>query len=131
MTGNELDNSALEGGLHRNLPDVNDRRLPIRIGDGVLCKSIRLSVEARELLDDIGADVAIFLLYLLRCLQAALWLSSIPEQRLDKICDVATGNWNRLDRRANDVSFSDWNDMGYTFPRVDYGASQGAVLHFR
>ena len=100
-----------------------------RLEDRVLRESCGITVETAELLDDIRAHVAMLLLDLLGCLEGRVGLAAVTEQGLDEVCDVATGDGDRLDRRADDVSFGNGDHMRNTVTRVDDSSGQRAVLH--
>ena len=89
--------------------------------DDVLGEAAPIAVEARELLDDVGADVAVFLLDLLGCLQGAVGLAPVSQQGLYKVGDVTAGDGDGLDGRANDVSLSDGDDVRDAVTGIDDG----------
>lgn len=108
---------------------VNGDLASAGLEDGVLGESCWIPVETAELLDDIRANVAVLLLDLLGSLEGRVGLAAVTEEGLDEVCDIATGDGDRLDRRADDVSLGDGDHMGDTVTRVDDSSGQRAVLH--
>lgn len=97
---------------------------------GVFGEAAGIGVEAVELLDNVGADVAELLLDALGSLQAGVGLASVTEQGLDEVGDVATGDWDGFDGRADNVTLGDGDDVGHTISGIDNGTGEGAVLGF-
>lgn len=94
----------------------------------MLDESTPVSVIPGELLDDIGAHVAVLLLDLLGCPKRGVWLPTVSEKRLHEVGDVSSSNRDRLDRGPDDVSFRDGDDMGHTITRIDDGSCEGPVV---
>ena len=95
--------------------------------DHVLGEAAAVAVEARELLDDVRAYIAVFLLDLLGGLQRAIRLSPVSQQGLYEIGDVTASDGNGLDGGADDVSFGDRDDVRDTITGIDNSAGQRAV----
>ena len=77
----------------------------------MLQKPIGLSVVARELLDNIGANVAVLFFDLLGRLQAAIWFKSLTEKALYEIRDISARNGNAFDRGPDDIAFCNRDDV--------------------
>lgn len=74
-----------------------------------------LRVVLSELLSDIGADVAVLLLDALSNLQRLRrgdGLTTLTVEGLNERRDITTSERDVLDRRSNDVTFSDGNNVG-------------------
>lgn len=111
------------------IADVNGNLASTGLEDGVLRESCGVAVETAELLDDIRADIAVRLLDLLGSLERGVRLTAVTQEGLDEVCNIATGDWDRLDRGTDDVSLGHGNDMGNTVTGVDDSSGQRAVLH--
>jgi len=83
-----------------------------------------LAVVLVELLDNVGANIAVQLLDALGDLTKSL---ALTEELLNKLGDAATGNGDVLDGRTNDVAFSDGDDVGHTITRVDDSTGESAL----
>lgn len=90
-----------------------------------------IAVVLGELLDDVGADVAVLLLDLLGRLERGVGLASVTEQRLHEIGDITTGDGDGLDGRADDIALCDGDDVGHTVTGVNDGTGERAVRDFR
>lgn len=55
---------------------------------------------------------------------------AVFDQILDEMRDVSSGNWDVFDARADDVAFSDGDDVRDAVARVDNGSSQAAFATF-
>jgi hypothetical protein len=63
----------------------------------VLHEPAAVAVEPSKLLDNVRADIAVLLLDLLRRLERRVGLTAVSEKRLDKVGNISTGDWDRLD----------------------------------
>jgi len=92
----------------------------------------RVHIVLSEFFDDILAHVAVVLLDLASDLELVLrrnarHLPTLSEQVQDELANVATGNGDMLDGRANNVAFGHRDDVGDTITRVDDCAGECAV----
>lgn len=101
--------------------DVDTDLTSAGLPDDVLREAAAVPVETGELLHDIWAYIAVLLLDLLGRLQGAVGLTPVSEQRLYEVGDISTGDGDRLDGRADDVTFSYGDDVCDTIARVDDG----------
>ena len=107
------------------------------LGDGVeglvdaepLCG---VGVVLGKLLGDVGAHVRVLLLDALGHLLGLGGgdaLVALTEELLDKEGDVAAGDGDVLDARADDVALGDGDDVSHTITRVDNGTGEGTLGH--
>lgn len=148
VDGAGLDNAVDHGGQGRQEVGAVDLRVEEDLGrqealvahvngdlaaagleHGVLREACGIAVETAELLDNVRAHVAVLLLDLLGCLEGGVGLAAVTEEGLDEVCDVATGDGDRLDRRADDVSLGNGDDVGDTITGIDDSSGQRAILH--
>lgn len=108
--------------------DVDGDLTATRVKHRVLDEAGGVPVVSGELLDNIGADVAVLLLNLLGRLERRVRLASITQQRLHEVGQVATCDGDRLDGGSNDVSLSDRDDVGNTVTRVNDRTGQRSVV---
>ena len=102
---------------------------PVWRGDGVLDEAGGVAVVAGELLDDIGADVAVLLLESLgRSWSEESGSPRSRSERLDEVGNVTTSDGDRLDGRSDNVALSDGDDVGHTVTRVNDRTGQRPVL---
>ena len=92
------------GGQEALVADVDRHLAAGQLLDHVLLEALGFAVEARELLDDVGAHVAQLLLDLLGRLERRVGLAAVAQQRLHKVGDVAPCDRDRLDGRADDIA---------------------------
>lgn len=89
-----------------------------------------LSIVLTELLGNIRADVAVLLLDALSNLQGLSRrdvLTTLTVESLNEGRDIATSKGDVLDRRSNDVTFSDGDDVGNSISRIDDGTGQSTL----
>ena len=97
-----------------------------------LKKFIGLCVVLAELLHDILADVAVLFLDLPRNFELILGrnvghLSTLTHEVEHELRNVATSDWNVLDRAADNVALRAGDDVRHTITRVDDRSRQCAV----
>lgn len=110
------------------ISDIDDSALAIGVVDGVLGEPVRLSVVPGKLLDNVWRDVAEFFLDSFGSLEGAVGLATITQERLYKVGNVTTGDWDGFDGRADDVTLCDGDDVSDTLTTVDNGTGERAVL---
>jgi hypothetical protein len=86
-----------------------------------------VTVVFAELVDDVRADVAVLLLDLLRRLERRVGLAAVSKERLDKVGNVAAGNGDGFNGRANNVALGDRDDVRDTITGIDNRASERPV----
>ena len=118
------------GGEEALVADVHGDAAPVRLGDRVPQKAIRLVVEAGELLDDVGAHVAVLFLDLSGRFEARVWFASVSQEGLYEVGDVSTGNGDAFDRTANDISFRYWYDVRYAISGINDRAGERSIGDF-
>lgn len=118
------------GGKEALVADVDGYLATTRLADHVLREAAAVAVEAGEFLHDIGANVTVFFFNLLGCLEGAVGLSPVSEQRLYEVGDVSAGDGDRLDGGTDDVTFGDGNDVRDTVTGVDDGTGQRPIRDF-
>ena len=85
---------------------------------------VRVRIVFPELLDDVLAHIAVVFLDLASNAHLVLrrhgcHLTTLTKQVQHELSDITSGDWNVLNRTADDITFCAWNNVSDTIARVD------------